>query len=119
MDKIYIEGLEVQSLIGVYDWERDATQRLLVDIVLFSDLQKPAYSDDVEDTLNYAEVAEAITQVAKQSEFALIEALGQAMITQIFTQFPVQKITLKLSKPDILADAQNVAVEFTRERKDT
>ena len=119
MDKIYIEGLEVQSLIGVYDWERDATQRLLVDIVLFSDLQKPAYSDDVEDTLNYAEVAEAITQVAKQSEFALIEALGQAMITQIFTQFPVQKITLKLSKTDILADAQNVAVEFTRERKDT
>tara|TARA_R110002060_G_scaffold26796_1_gene36419 strand:+ start:2313 stop:2672 length:360 start_codon:yes stop_codon:yes gene_type:complete len=119
MDKIYIEGLEVQSLIGVYDWERDATQRLLVDIVLFSDLQKPAYSDDVDDTLNYAEVAQAVTDVAANSQFALIEALAQAMISQVFSQFSVQKMTLKLSKPDILPTAQNVAVEFTRERKDT
>ncbi|GAC32615.1 dihydroneopterin aldolase [Paraglaciecola polaris] len=118
MDKIYIEGLEVQSLIGVYDWERDATQRLLVDIVLFSDLSTPATSDDVKDTLNYAEVADAVTAVAAHSKFALIEALALAMIRQIFKQFPVQKITLKLSKPDILPTAQNVAVEFTRERNE-
>ena len=116
MDKIYIEGLEVQSLIGVYDWERDATQRLLVDIVLFSDLSTPATSDDVKDTLNYAEVADAVTAVAAHSKFALIEAL--ALARQIFKQFPVQKITLKLSKPDILPTAQNVAVEFTRERNE-
>ncbi|WP_158768968.1 dihydroneopterin aldolase [Paraglaciecola sp. L1A13] len=118
MDKIYIEGLEVQSLIGVYDWERDAKQRLLVDIVLFSDLNKPALSDNVTDTLNYAEVADAVSAVAENSTFALIEALALAMIEQIFKQFPVQKITLKLSKPDILPTATNVAVEFTRERKE-
>jgi dihydroneopterin aldolase len=52
---------------------------------------------------------------AKTSEFALIEALANEMMNAIFAQFPVAKISLKLSKPDILTNAVNVAVEFTRE----
>lgn len=115
MDKIFIEGLEVFSLIGVYDWERVATQRLLVDVTLYTDLSSAAASDNVNDTLNYADVANCIDVVAKNSEFQLIEALADAMLNAIFKQFPVMKITLKLSKPDILPNAVNVAVEFTRE----
>jgi dihydroneopterin aldolase len=115
MDKIFIEGLEVFSLIGVYDWERVATQRLLVDVTLYTDLSKAAESDNVNDTLNYADVANCIELAAKTSEFALIEALANEMMNAIFAQFPVAKISLKLSKPDILTNAVNVAVEFTRE----
>jgi dihydroneopterin aldolase len=115
MDKIYIEGLEVFSLIGVYDWERVATQRLVVDVTLYTDLSQAANSDKVEHTLNYAEVATCIELVAKSSEFELIEALANEMIKAIFAQFSLPKIRLKLSKPDILANALNVAVEFTRE----
>jgi 7,8-dihydroneopterin aldolase/epimerase/oxygenase len=113
MDKIYIE---VFSLIGVYDWERVATQRLLVDVTLFTDLSLAAESDQVNDTLNYADVAICIESVAKENQFKLIEALANAMIKAIFDQFPVMKIILKLSKPDILTNAVNVAVEFTREK---
>lgn len=115
MDKIYIEGLEVFSLVGVYAWERVATQRLLVDLTLYTDLSKAAMSDDVADTLNYAEVALCIEEVAKNSQFQLIEALADAMIVAVFKQFPLKKLTIKLSKPDILSKAVNVAVEFTRE----
>jgi dihydroneopterin aldolase len=115
MDKIYIEGLEVFSLIGVYDWERVATQRLLVDVTLYTDLSHAANTDKVEHTLNYAEVATCIELVAKNSKFELIEALANEMIIAIFAQFPLEKIRLKLSKPDILANAFNVAVEFTRD----
>ena len=117
MDKIYIEGLQVYSLIGVYDWEREAKQRLLVDMQLFTDLSLAAKSDQVNDTLNYAEVASCVEQIADTSEFELLEALADAMITQVFAGFPVQKISLKLSKPDILANANNVAVELIRERR--
>ena len=116
MDKIHIEGLQIYSLIGVYDWERQAKQALLLDLVLFTDLQPAALSDKVADTLNYAEVAECVKQVAAQSEFELLEALANAMICRVFASFPVDKITLKLSKPEILSDAQNVAVELTRNR---
>jgi dihydroneopterin aldolase len=117
LDKIYIEGLQVYSLIGVYDWEREAKQRLLVDMQLFIDLSRAAKSDQVNDTLNYAEVASCVEQVADISEFELLEALADAMVAKVFSQFPVQKISLKLSKPDILPKAQNVAVELIRERR--
>ncbi|MFT4995242.1 MAG: dihydroneopterin aldolase [Paraglaciecola sp.] len=116
MDKIHIEGLQVYSLIGVYDWEREAKQALLVDLVLFTDLQPAALSDKVADTLNYAEVAQCVQKVAAESEFELLEALANAMLCQVFALFPVDKISLKLSKPEILPDAQNVAVELTRNR---
>ncbi|KXI28605.1 dihydroneopterin aldolase [Paraglaciecola hydrolytica] len=115
MDKIYIEGLEVFSLIGVYDWERVAKQRLLVDVSLYTDLSKAASSDKVEHTVNYAEVASCIELVASNSKFELIEALANEMINTIFIQFPLLKVCLKLSKPDILPNARNVAVEFTRD----
>jgi dihydroneopterin aldolase len=116
MDKIHIEGLQIYSLIGVYDWEREAKQALLVDLLLFTDLQPAALSDKVADTLNYAEVAECVKKLAAESEFELLEALANAIIHKVFESFPVNKIKLKLSKPEILADAKNVAVELTRNR---
>lgn len=119
MDKIHIEQLEVLSLIGVYDWERKYKQRLLVDIELQADLFIAAQSDNVEDTLNYAQVAQTVIEIAKQSEFKLIEALASHLVDCILQTFPLVKIVkLKLSKPDILANAQNVAVEFCRGRVD-
>jgi 7,8-dihydroneopterin aldolase/epimerase/oxygenase len=116
MDKIYIEGLELFSLIGVYDWERVAKQRLVVDLIVYSDLSLAASTDLVSDTLNYADIANCLELVANNSEFELIEALAHAMLNAVFNQFPVTRLTLKLSKPDILPNARNVAVEFTRER---
>lgn len=116
MDKIHIEALQIYSLIGVYDWERETKQALLVDLVLFTDLQPAALSDKVADTLNYAEVAECVKKVAAESEFELLEALANAMICKVFELFPVDKISLKLSKPEILPDAKNVAVELIRNK---
>jgi dihydroneopterin aldolase len=115
MDKIIIEGLQLASLIGVYDWERKAKTRLLADVTLLTDLSLAANSDLVADTINYADVAQCLVEVAEQSEFELLEALADAMIQALFKHFPVSAITLKLSKPDILANAQNVAIELTRE----
>ncbi|MFT2090304.1 dihydroneopterin aldolase [Paraglaciecola sp. 2405UD69-4] len=117
MDKIYIEGLEVFSLIGVYDWERQNKQRLLIDVILDVDLAKAAETDDVNFTLNYAVIAQGLIDVALKSEFKLIEALASHMLDWLLSSFPtLQKAQLKLSKPDILANAKNVAVEFSREQ---
>ncbi|MDU0354249.1 dihydroneopterin aldolase [Paraglaciecola aquimarina] len=115
MDKIHIERLEVLSLIGVYDWERKNQQRLLLDIELQADLSVAAQSDNVNDTLNYALVAQKLIAVAKDSEFKLIEALASHLVDSLLQAFPaVENVRLKLSKPDILANAKNVAVEFSR-----
>ncbi|MBN7820330.1 dihydroneopterin aldolase [Bowmanella yangjiangensis] len=116
MDKIYIEGLRLESLIGVYDWERTAPRPLLVDLCMHCDLSRAAQTDNVTDTIDYALVAESLERVAEKSSFELLEALASAMLDALFAEFDVQEATLKLSKPDILANAQNVAVQLTRGR---
>ncbi|MEP0355909.1 MAG: dihydroneopterin aldolase [Paraglaciecola sp.] len=117
MDKIHIEGLEVLSLIGVYDWEREYQQRLIVDVVLHVDLSKAANTDDVSFTLNYALVAQGLSEFASRSEYKLIEAFASNMVDWLLITFPaLKKVQLKLSKPDILPKAKNVAVEFSREQ---
>ena len=117
MDKIHIEGLEVLALIGVYDWERKHQQRLIVDVELNADLSLAAQTDDVANTLNYALITQGISDYAANSEFKLIEALASHMVDWLLQSFPMLKaVRLKLSKPDILANAKNVAVEFTKEQ---
>ena len=114
MDKILIEGLQLRALIGVYDWERTQTQRLIADVELQTDLSEPGDSDKVADTVDYAKVAKCIEQIVNQSEFELLEALSYAIIRELFKRFPIHVVTLKLSKPDILEGADNVAVMLTR-----
>jgi dihydroneopterin aldolase len=117
MDKIHIEGLEVFALIGVYDWEREHQQRLIVDVELSADLSLAALTDDVNNTLNYAEIAQGLSNFAAKSQYKLIEALASHMLDWLLHSFPkLKKVRLKLSKPDILANANNVAVEFTKEQ---
>ena len=117
MDKIHIEGLEVLALIGVYDWERKYQQRLIVDVELTADLSLAAQTDHVDNTLNYAEIAQGISEFAAKSQFKLIEALASHMVDWLLQSFPkLKSVRLKLSKPDILANAKNVAVEFTKEQ---
>ena len=117
MDKIHIEGLEVFALIGVYDWEREHQQRLIVDVELSADLSLAALTDDVNNTLNYAEIAQGISDFASKSQYKLIEALASNIADWLLQSFPkLKKVRLKLSKPDILSNANNVAVEFTKEQ---
>ncbi|GGD49577.1 dihydroneopterin aldolase [Lacimicrobium alkaliphilum] len=116
MDKVIIEGLQVQSLIGVYDWERTARRPLLVDVTLEVDLAAAAATDDVRDTIDYASVADTLERVALKSQFFLLEALAGAMLEALFTDFAVQGATVKLSKPDILPNAANVAIQLSRRK---
>lgn len=116
MGKIYIAGLEVDTLIGVYDWERERTTQLLLDVTLDVDLQAAMQSDDVADTVDYAKVAECIVQVGKESTFELLEAFGSKVMNSVLESFPANGITLKIVKPNILPNARTVAVEMSKER---
>jgi len=116
MGKIYITGLEVDTLIGVYDWERVKTTQLLLDITLDVDIRAAMHSDDVADTVDYAKVAECIVEVGKDSTFELLEAFGSRVMDTVLEHFAVASITVKIVKPNILPNAQTVAVEMSKER---
>lgn len=114
MGKIYITGLSVPTLIGVYDWERERLTELIIDVELEANLDKAMQSDNVADTIDYAKVAECIVQVGKDSHFELLEAFGGKIMDTVLQQFPVQAISVKIVKPNILPNANTVAVALSR-----
>lgn len=115
MDIVKIEGLELMTLIGVYDFERHAKQRVIVDIDMYTDLSQAGISDNVADTVDYGAVAERMADIADAASYQLLEALAGQMMDCILSEFNVNKATLKLSKPDILKQANNVAICISRE----
>lgn len=114
MDKIYIENLHVPTLIGVYDFEREAPQRLTFQVTLHVDTRAAGKSDKVADTVDYAQVCKLITDICQHSQYQLLEALGAEICQQVLARFAVSQICLRINKPDIMPDDINVAVELTR-----
>ena len=116
MQQIILSGLKVSTLIGVYDWERTQNTTLLFDVTVDADLSAAMLSDNVNDTIDYAKLAECIQTVAAEQQFELLEALGECVMNTVLAAFPVQHIRLAITKPDILPDVDTVTVVFNRSR---
>jgi dihydroneopterin aldolase len=116
MEQIIIQGLQLPTVIGVYDWERTQQTTLLADIILDAPLSAACESDDVADTIDYAKFSDALVELARSSKFELLEALAQALCDCALTNFTVQKIDLTLEKPGILPNAAKAAVRVVRQR---
>ncbi|HVV67906.1 MAG TPA: dihydroneopterin aldolase [Gammaproteobacteria bacterium] len=118
MDKIFIEGLEVETLIGIYPEEHKAKQPLVLDIALFTDTRKAASSEDIADTINYDALAEYLQQLASNGKFFLLEALAEHLTQAILQKYSVKGVRLRIHKPNAignaLATAQGVGIEIER-----
>ena len=62
MDRVFIEDLRIQTVIGVFDWEREITQTISIDLQMAFDIQNAAKSDDIADTLDYKAVSKRLIQ---------------------------------------------------------
>src|SRR5690606_20591099 len=114
MDTVFIEALEVEALIGIYDWERRIRQPLLFDIEMDFDNRVPAASDDIADTLDYKAVGKRVIGYVSQSEFGLVETLAERVAAIILDEFGVARVRLKLSKPGAVRGARAVGVIIER-----
>lgn len=117
MDKIFIEGLETQAIIGIYDWERENRQPLYFDIELSLPIFKAAASDQINDTVDYAQVCHELIELVDKSRVELLESLVENICNHIFTHHKaVQKIDLKVSKPQAVAETRTVGLMVSRVR---
>jgi 2-amino-4-hydroxy-6-hydroxymethyldihydropteridine diphosphokinase len=116
MDKVFIEGLEIEALIGIYDWERRVRQPLQFDIEMAFDNRRPAASDAIGDTLDYKAVSKRLIEFVSQSGFGLVETLAERCATLIIQEFAVAHVRLKLSKPGAVRGARAVGVIIERSR---
>lgn len=116
MDTIFISGLKADTIIGIYDWEKNTRQTILLDLEMATDISKAAASDNIEDTLNYKSISKRLVEFIESSKFELVERLAEEISTLLFDEFGVLELTLTLHKPGALSDADDVGIKITRRK---
>lgn len=114
MDKVFINNLEVEAVIGIFQWEREVRQLISVDIEMDFDNKTAAQSDDIKDALNYKLVGKRVTAFIKKSKFQLVETLAEKISKIILKEFPVSKVKIKVSKPGAMRGSDSVGVSIVR-----
>ncbi len=114
MDLVLIESLAVDTVIGVYDWERTITQRLVLDLALATDIVPAAADDDVTLTLNYAAISERIADFATAHDVALVETFAERLAAMLREEFAIAWLRLTVRKPGAVPAAAAVGVQIER-----
>ena len=117
MDKIFIHALKAEAIIGIYDWERQVRQTVLIDIEFAADVRKAAMTDSIEDTLNYKRVAKRILAFVEGSKFHLIETLAEHVAMLVLEEFGLTWVRITLSKPGAVRSSKDVGVSLERDRE--
>ncbi|MCC2604965.1 dihydroneopterin aldolase [Planctobacterium marinum] len=118
MDKIIINGLEIDTIIGVYNWERQNSQKVILNLTLLTELNSAMKSDQVKDTIDYAAVVERIEKLSDSHHPELVEKFADLIFADLFSAFPLAEIQLEILKPDILKQVQSVGIAVTRKKDD-
>lgn len=117
MDIIYINDLRIETVIGIFDWERKIKQTVILDIEMAGDCRKAAENDSVDDTVNYKSVAKRLIAFVGDSEFQLVETLAERCAEIVLNEFHVPWVRLRLNKQGALRGARDVGVIIERGAK--
>lgn len=116
MDKILVRGLKVMTIVGIFDWEREHRQPVILDLELVTDIRPAAAGDDISATVDYKAVTDRLYEFVGASRFRLIETLAERCAALILQEFDIPELTLRVSKPEAIAAAETVCIEIHRRR---
>lgn len=114
MDKIFLHELKVETIIGIWEWERKIRQTVVIDLEMSADIAKAAATDDVADTLNYKSVAKRIQGFVADSSFQLVETLAEKIAGIIREEFDVAWVKVTVHKPGAIRGSRDVGIEIER-----
>ncbi|OUS13768.1 dihydroneopterin aldolase [Gammaproteobacteria bacterium 53_120_T64] len=117
MDIVYIRDLQIETIIGIYDWEREVRQTISLDLEMGADIRQAAASDDILHTLNYKAVAKRLIAFVEESQCLLVERLAEEIATIVLGEFDVPWLKLRLSKPGALRGSKDVGIIIERGEK--
>ena len=115
-DVVFIEALKVDTVIGVYEWEKTIQQTLQFDIEMRTDTRQAAQIDDLSKTVDYAEVADDIVKLAKENQVELIETVAEMVAVKVLSDYPVESVKVTLRKLGAVASTASVGVIIERSR---
>ncbi|MGZ8224015.1 MAG: dihydroneopterin aldolase [Methylobacter sp.] len=117
MDIIFLGGLEIETIIGIYDWERKIKQTVVLDIEMAFDIQKAAETDDIQYTLDYKMVSKRIISFVEESRFLLVEKLITEIANIVRNEFNVPWVKITLNKKGAIRGANDVGIVIERGEK--
>ena len=114
MDIVYIRDLRIDTIIGIYEWEREVRQTVSIDLEMASDIRKAAETDDIQYALNYKAVSKRLIAYVENRNALLVEALAEEIAQIIRAEFNVPWLRLRLSKPGAIRGARDVGLIIER-----
>lgn len=117
MDTVFIRELRIDTVIGIYEWEREIRQTVVLDLEMGADIAKAAASDAIEDTLDYKAVSKRLIEFVRSSEFQLVETLAERCAAIVLEEFDVPWVRLTLNKVGAVSAARDVGVIIERGRR--
>lgn len=117
MDIVYIRDLKIETIIGIFDWEREIKQMVTIDLEMGSNIQSAAATDRIEHALDYNEVSKRLVAFVEESSFELLEAMAESIAVILREEFSVPWLRLRLGKPGAIKNAQDVGVIIERGSK--
>ena len=119
MDKIFLSELKIDTIIGIWEWERRIRQTVVIDLEMSADIAKAAATDEVADTLNYKLVAKRIQKFVADSSFQLVETLAERIAAIIREEFGVAWVKVRVNKPGAIRGSKEVGVLIERGEQTT
>ena len=113
-DTIYIHNLKVQTIIGIFGWERKVRQEVSIDLELSFDCAKAAKTDSIESTLDYKAITKGVIAFVEASSFQLQESFAEGIAALVKENYGVESLKLRVSKPGALRHADDVGVIIHR-----
>lgn len=115
-DTIFLRDLRIDTVIGIWDWERKIRQTVSIDLEMGADIARAAASDAIDDTLNYKAVAKRVQQIVGDSTFQLVETLAEKIAAVVLDEFDVPWVRVRVNKPGAIRGASDVGVSISRSR---
>jgi 7,8-dihydroneopterin aldolase/epimerase/oxygenase len=115
MDSIFLHDLRVETIVGVWDWERKIRQTVSIDLEMAADIKRAAASDSIDETLDYKCVAKRVQQFVAESSYQLVETLAEKIAEVVLQEFHVPWVEVRVNKPGAIRGARDVGVKIRRE----
>ncbi|MGH8610727.1 MAG: dihydroneopterin aldolase [Gammaproteobacteria bacterium] len=116
MDIVYLKDLRIKTVIGVYAWERQLKQTVVLDLEVGTDIRAAGHSDAISDALNYKDVAKRVMEFTENSRFQLVEALAEGIADLVLREFSVPWVRLRVNKQGAVRGVRDVGVIIERNR---
>ena len=118
MDRIFLRDLKIETVVGIWEWERRIRQNVVLDLEIATDVRKAARDDSIDDALNYKSIAKRLIAFVGEARFQLVETLAEAVARLLIEEFHVEWVRVSVAKPGAIEGSRVVGVVIERAKAD-